>query len=102
MARSTCEWEGQAPAGAVFPGPACVTGPGCPQADSESPPAVDRTLGRPGSWLLGTSSKEVKGYPRRRRRQGFLGDYQEQGSSSRDMGLSAKTCSEQFPGFLAR
>lgn len=34
--------------------------------------------------------------------QGFLGDYQEQGSLGRDMGLSAETCSEQLLGFLVR
>lgn len=33
---------------------------------------------------------------------GFPGDYQEKGSVGRDLGLSAKTCSEQLPGFQAR
>lgn len=82
-----------------------LTAPSCPclgrfRGDSS---CEERGLSGLSCDCLGTLSKAGEGGSKEEvRLQGFLGDYQEQGSSGRDMGLSAETCSSQLQGFLAR
>lgn len=55
-----------------------------------------------GCYRMGAGQEEEEEEKAAMVAVGFPGDYQEKRSLGRDWGLSAKTCSEQLPGFQAR